>query len=164
MSAAPAVRAGFYRRYRIEEQQAFYDARRTEYERAGAQAATVATTLLLAAAAAGVLGAAEIGLGRAWWGIVAAGCSALAATTSAWSTLVGFEENVRLFRAARFALDPLKGRLEDQPDDERALMSVVVRAEEVLQAETSQWGQHLRGSAATIAVPDPATAGPGPDV
>ncbi len=152
--------SAFYRRYRIEDQQAFYDARRKEYEQADSQLASATTVLLLLAAAAGVLGTAEVAVSRAWWGIIAAVCSALAATTTAWATLIGFEENARLYRAARVALDPLKGPLEDHPDDPRELLRVVVRAEEILQAETSQWGQHLKASAATIA---PASGGaPGP--
>lgn len=142
--------SAFYRRYRIEDQQGFYDARRREYEQADGQVASATTLLLLLAAAAGVLGTAEVLFGRAWWGIIAALCSALAATTTAWGTLIGFEENARLYRAARVALDPLKGPLEDHPGDLRELLRVVVRAEEILQAETSQWGQHLKASAATI--------------
>jgi SMODS and SLOG-associating 2TM effector domain 1 len=144
----------FYERYRIVDQQRFYASRRKEYERAGAQLATVTTGLLLLAATAGVLGSAEVWLPRGWWGIIAAACSALAATASSWGTLIGFEENARLYRAAHVALDPLRGPLEDRPGDRRMLLQVVVRAEEVLQAETSQWGQHLQRSAATIAPQD----------
>jgi SMODS and SLOG-associating 2TM effector domain 1 len=140
----------FYATYRIADQQRFYDARRAEYERADSQLAAVTTTLLLLAAAASVHGAGEIWLGRAVWGILAAACSALAATTSSWGTLIGFRENARLYRSARLALDPLLGPLEDRPDDPRGLQRVVVRAEEILQAETSQWGQHLKASAATM--------------
>jgi conflict system pore-forming effector with SLATT domain len=155
MTATPKVRSGFYGRYRIEEQRAFYDTRRREYERAHGQAATVTTTLLLWAAAAGVLGVGEVWLGRATWAVVAAACSALAATTMAWSTLMAFEENARLFRSAECALYPLKGRLEDRADDEQELLTVVARTEEILQAETSQWGQHLKASASTILLPEP---------
>ena len=130
--------SGFYERYRIAEQQRFYASRRSEYERADAQLATVTTALLLLAAAAGVLGSAQVWISRGWWGIIAAACSALAATASSWGTLIGFEENARLYRAAHIALDPLRGPLEDRPDDRKTLLQVVVRAEEVLQAETSQ--------------------------
>ena len=152
--------SGFYERYRIAEQQRFYASRRSEYERADAQLATVTTALLLLAAAAGVLGSAQVWISRGWWGIIAAACSALAATASSWGTLIGFEENARLYRAAHIALDPLRGPLEDRPGDLKTLLQVVVRAEEVLQAETSQWGQHLRRSAATIVPPE---ARPAPD-
>lgn len=142
--------SAFYSRYRIADQQRFYQARRAEYERADQQVAAVTTVLLLLAATAGVLGTAEVWLGRAWWGVVAAGCSALAATATSWGTLVGFAENARLYRSADLALDPLRGPLEDRPEDRRTLLRVVVRAEEILQAETSQWGQHLQGSATTL--------------
>jgi hypothetical protein len=147
----------FYSRYRIGEQQGFYESRRAEYERADAQLASVTTLLLLLAAAAGVLGTAEVWLGRAWWGIIAAACSALAATATSWGTLIGFEENARLYRAADVALDPLRGPLQDRPDDPKALLRVVVRAEEILQAETSQWGQHLQRSATMIVPPESRT-------
>jgi hypothetical protein len=60
--------SAFYKRYRIEDQQGFYDARRREYEQADGQVASVTTLLLLLAAVAGVLGTAEVLVGRAWWG------------------------------------------------------------------------------------------------
>lgn len=144
----------FYGAYRIADQQRFYEARRSEYERADGQLATVTTLLLLLAAAAGVLGAAEVWMGRAWWGVIAAACSALAATATSWGTLIGFEENARLYKAADLALDPLRGPLEDRPDDRKSLLKVVVRAEEILQSETSQWGQHLQRSATMIVPPE----------
>jgi hypothetical protein len=148
----------FYGAYRIADQQRFYQARRAEYERADTQLATTTTALLLLAAAAGILGSAEVWFGRAWWGIIAAACSALAATATSWGTLIGFEENARLYKAADVALDPLRGPLEDRPDDSKALLRVIVRAEEVLQAETSQWGQHLQRSA-TMIQPQPPPQG-----
>jgi hypothetical protein len=158
VDAGPA--STFYSRYRIADQQRFYEARRSEYERADRQLAAVTTVLLLLAATAGVLGTAEVWLGRAWWGVVAAACSALAATATSWGTLVGFAENARLYRSADVALDPLRGPLEGRPDDRRTLLRVVVRAEEILQAETSQWGQHLQGSATTLQPPESRGRGP----
>jgi hypothetical protein len=142
--------SSFYSRYRIADQQGFYRARRSEYERADQQLAAVTTALLLLAGAAGVLGTAEVVIGRAWWGVIAGACSALAATATSWGTVIGFAENARLYRSADVALDPLRGPLEDRPGDRRTLLRGVVRAEEILQAETSQWGQHMQGSAATI--------------
>src|SRR3954471_14438972 len=157
VDAGPA--STFYSRYRIADQQRFYEARRSEYERADRQLAAVTTVLLLLAATAGVLGTAEVWLGRAWWGGVAAACSALAATATSWGTLVGFAENARLYRSADVALDPLRGPLEGRPDDRRTLLRVVVRAEEILQAETSRWDSICRAAPRRFSPPRAGAAG-----
>jgi hypothetical protein len=150
-SDAVARLSEFYLRYRILEQQAYYDGRRNEYEAANSQLTMITTALLLLAAAAGVLATVQFGLGRAGWGIVAAACSALATVATGWATIVGFRENARLYRGASIALDRLAGPLQDRPADQAALIGALVQAEEILQSETSQWGQQLKGSAAQVA-------------
>lgn len=154
--------SAFYHQSRIREQQHFYDSRRQEYKEAAQQLYGITTGLLLAAAAAGVLGAADVPPGRVWWGLGAAAFSALAAIATAWGTLMGFEENALLYTAARVTLDPLRGPLEDHPGDAAALARTVTAVEEVLQAETALWGQQLRASTAAIRPAAEAGIRPGP--
>jgi hypothetical protein len=146
----------FYLRCRIQDQQRFYDARRVEYDRAASQQATVTTVLLLVAAAAGFLSSTQLWIDRAAWAIIAAACSAASAIVTTWGALLGFEENSRLYRTASLSLDPVGGPLQDHPDDVRSLHRAVLQAEEILQAETAQWGQHLRASVARIGLDTPA--------
>lgn len=179
MSADDRVRqtAEFYRRYRIDEQRDFYERRAAEYDDASRQLSGATTFLLMIAAAAGALGVAEFGLSRARWGIVAAACSALVTVLAGWGTLIGFQQNAKLYRGGSAALRRLRGPLADHPADRAMLLTAVVQAEEVLQSETGQWGQQLTGSAAQLAShlrqsapADPAAGGrpqptgePGPD-
>jgi hypothetical protein len=143
--------ATLYLKYRVAGQRTYYENRRAEYEDASGQLSGVTTVLLMLAAAAGALGAAEVGIGRAGWGIIGAACSASVAVMAGWGTLIGFQENAKLFRGGSAALRRIAGPLADWPGDRDVLLGAVVRAEEVLQSETGQWGQQLTGSAAQLA-------------
>jgi len=155
-----------YQEYRIDDQRDYYEGRAGEYDNASSQLSTVTTLLLLIAAIAGALGAGGVGISRASWGIVAAACSALVAAIAGWGTLIGFQQNAKLFHGAGRSLRELGGQLADHPGDHAVLLNTVVQVEAVLQSETGQWGQQLTGSAAQLASelqqpapPDTATGG-----
>ncbi len=153
--------AGLYLKYRINDQRDYYERRAEEYDNANGQLSGVTTFLLGIAAVAGVLGAAQAGISRAAWGVVAAVCSALVAAIAGWGTLIGFQQNAKLFHGASTALRKLGRPLENHPSDPAALLSTVVQVEEVLQSETGQWGQQLTGSATQLASQLPPSAQPG---
>lgn len=143
--------AAFYQKYRIENQRDYYEQRAGEYDSASQQLSTVTTLLLAVAFVAGLAGALGLVINRTAWGIVAAVCSALVAAIAGWGTLMGFQQNATSYRGAGTTLRQLGGRLADPPSGHDALLSTVVQVEEVLQAETGQWGQQLIGSAAQLA-------------
>jgi hypothetical protein len=135
--------AGFYQLCRVADQRDFYQKRAGEYEAANTQLTRVSTGLLVIALAAGLLGIPQWLISRTAAGIVAAVCSALVAAIAGWGTLIGFQQNAKLFRGAAAALTELGGHLDDDP---ATLPATVTRVEEILQSETGQWGRQLTSS------------------
>jgi len=129
----------FYRECRLENQRAFYQDRAQEYETANTQLSWLTMILLVAAFAAGLLSIWQVGFDTATWGIVAAVCSALVAAIAGWGTLIGFQQNAKLYRGAAAALDELGRRLANPATQPATILKV----EEVLQSENGQWGRQL---------------------
>jgi hypothetical protein len=151
--AGPADRvAAFYLLCRVTGQRDFYEQRAGEYEAANTQLTRASTGLFAIALAAGLLGIPQWLISRTAWGIVAAICSALVAAIAGWGTLIGFQQNAKLFRGAAAALRELGQRLDDDP---ATLPATVTRVEEILLAETGQWGRQLTSSDVQPGRPQP---------
>ena len=142
MTPEEASRASrFYLAHRVAEQEAFYDARRREYERANSQLTLLATGLLTAGAAAGALASLDVAPGTRFWAIAAAAASALATVGAGWGALMGYVQNAELFGSTGLALDTAAGPLLDHGDDPARVRAAVLRVEELLGGEIAVWAQ-----------------------
>jgi hypothetical protein len=133
---------------RIEDQLAYYEARRTEYLAAHRQAVVLRTILLLGAAAAGIVGQGTTGTARAVWAVVGALCAALAGAVTGYETLVGFPQLEKLYRDTVRNLEEARADWKDV-DPRTTDAAEVERVEDVFRSERGQWGQLIVKSAAT---------------
>jgi len=133
-----------YRKYRVDDQRRFYEARSREYARAHDQGIAVRNALLLLAAVAGV--AAQLPeANRPALGVAATLFAGLAGAVTAFEALIGFEQLRKLYDDAALGLaeaeldwdaEELAG--DPGPED---LARDIRRVERVLRAENGQWGQ-----------------------
>lgn len=129
-----------YRRHRVEDQRSYYGRRRAEYARASEQASVSTELLLFAAALCGVAGTLWDGQAR-WFGVVAAGLSALGIVVRSWADVVGFTVNADLYEAAENGLRHADLRAPSDGADDVAISAYVEHVEQILRGETRSWEQ-----------------------
>ena len=136
-----------YQTYRHEDQRAYYEERRSEFEAAHEQAITLTGVLMMLAAVAATLAAADAGGLQAWWAVLAVSLPMVSTAVAAYDNLYAFEQQAKLYRDAG---DSLLFVRADAPDLRpgltaagacRALNSYVNRVESVMRREQGQWGQ-----------------------
>src|SRR5215210_4906563 len=147
-----------YRKYRFEDQRAFYESRRTEFEAARDEAAWLASVLMIFTSAAAALASANVGDLKALWSILAIAFPALATALAAYNGLYAFERHAKLYGDAANALfraradgPDLKPPMDDAAFHE-ALSAHVEQVETILRGEQAQWGQMI-GEIKPVAAP-----------
>lgn len=137
-----------YRQHRFEDQRAFYDSRRREFEAAQDESVWLTAVLMVFTAAFAAFAAANVGGLKGLWSVLAVTFPALGTALSAYNGLYAFERQAKLYGDAANAL--LRARA-DAPDvrpmlDEAGSQGMVLQAyvqqvERILGAEQAQWGQ-----------------------
>lgn len=136
-----------YRKHRFEDQRAFYDSRRREFETARDQVLWLTTVFMVLTAAVAALASANVGGLKLLWSILAVAFPALSTALSAYNGLYAFERHAKIYGDAANAL--LRARadspdLKPPMDDavfQEALGAHVEQVEQILRNEQSQWGQ-----------------------
>lgn len=129
-----------YRTRRFDDQRQWYAARVEEYQTAHDQVITISGVAMFGASAAGLAAASGIGGFRVGWAVIAAAMAALGTIIDAYGQLIGYEQNVKVYRDALGALGALH-RQAPWLDNESSVEQFVQAAETILQKEISQWGQ-----------------------
>ena len=136
-----------YQRYRFQDQRAFYDGRRREFETARDEGLWLTTVFMVLTAAVAALASANLGGLRSLWSILAVAFPAVSTALSAYNALYAFERQAKIYGDAANAL--LRARadspdLKPPMDDsafEQALVAHVEQVEQILGNEQAQWGQ-----------------------
>jgi hypothetical protein len=147
-----------YERHRFQDQRAFYDSRRTEFEAARDEVLWLTTVFMVLTAAVAALASANVGGLRSLWSILAVAFPALSTALSAYNALYAFERQAKIYGDAANAL--LRARadspdLKPPMDDaafQQALGAHVEQVERILGREQAQWGQ-LIGEIKPVAPP-----------
>lgn len=134
-----------YQACRCADQQAFYQRRLQEFDRAQAQVIYVTGSLLGLSTVVAVLASANFGGQRTLWGVLAVAIPALSTALAAYQGLYAFDRHVKLYRDASAALIMATA---DAPDassaDAGAIQTYVGQVESILRKEQGQWGQLAR--------------------
>jgi fatty acid desaturase len=136
-----------YQKHRFQDQRAFYDSRRREFEAARDQVLWLTTVFMVLTAAAAALASANLGGLTVLWSILAVAFPALSTALSAYNALYAFERQAKIYGDAANAL--LRARadspdLKPAMDDSafhQALGAHVEQVEQILGNEQAQWGQ-----------------------
>jgi SMODS and SLOG-associating 2TM effector domain 1 len=144
-----------YEDHRVDDQLRFYRDRGRLFDRASAQGAVVAASLLGLTAAVSALAGASTGHTQLW-AALAAILPALATALAAYNALYAFDQQAKLYDdavrsllAARRARPDLQS-LEDEQARTAAVRDYVTKVESVLRTEQGQWGQLT----SSIGIPD----------
>lgn len=130
----------FYATLRIRNQRKYYSARAAEYQKAHRQAVIARNLLLLAAAAAGVIGQTTDGTARAAWAVAAAILASLAGAITAFESLIGFPQLEKLYSDGQHNLEEAEIDWDAaKPDTD--LDAEIERVEGIFRSEIGQWGQ-----------------------
>ena len=147
-----------YREHRFQEQRAFYDGRRREFETARDQVLWLIAVFMVLTAAVAALASASVGGLKSLWSILAIAFPALSTALSAYNALYAFERQAKIYGDAANALlraradsPDLKPAMDDAAFQE-ALRAHVEQVEQILRSEQAQWGQ-LIGEIKPIAPP-----------
>ena len=132
-----------YDKHRVGGQLQYYEDRIDEYTKAGNQAALLRFFLLAGAAVLGGFGALVPEI-RVLFAVLAATLTALAATVTAWSELVGFGLNKDLYGNARSALRMLRPDRPREGADRAAVGAYVDQVEEIMLSEVGAWSKQWR--------------------
>jgi SMODS and SLOG-associating 2TM effector domain 1 len=128
-----------YRKHRVEDQAAYYGARRTEFEAAQSQANWLVGIVMILASAFAFVAASGMGPLPALWRILAASLPAVAAALAAAQRLFAFERLAKLYQDAGTSL----ATLGEPPAGASAadVQAYVTTAERIFTREQGQWGQ-----------------------
>jgi hypothetical protein len=136
-----------YRKHRFENQRAFYDGRRREFETARDQVLWLIAVFMVLTAAVAALASANVGGLKSLWSILAIAFPALSTALSAYNALYAFERHAKIYGDAANALlraradsPDLKPPMDDAAFQE-ALRAHVGQIEQILRSEQAQWGQ-----------------------
>jgi hypothetical protein len=136
-----------YRKHRFEDQRAFYDSRRREFETARDQVLWLTAVFMVLTAAVAALASANVGGLKSLWAVLAVAFPALSTALSAYNALYAFERQAKIYRDAANALlraradsPDLKPPMDDAAFQE-ALRAHVEQVEQILRSEQAQWGQ-----------------------
>lgn len=136
-----------YRQYRVEDQRAFYDNRRREFQAAQDEAVWLSAVLMVFTAASAAFATANVGGLKELWSVLAVAFPALGTALSAYSGLYAFERQAKIYGDAANAL--LRARADapdlrpllDDATSQGVLRAYVQQVEHILGAEQAQWGQ-----------------------
>ena len=147
-----------YRKHRFEDQRAFYDSRRREFETARDQVLWLTAVFMVLTAAVAALASANVGGLKSLWAVLAVAFPALSTALAAYNALYAFERQAKIYGDAANAL--LRARA-DSPDlkpamdnaaFQEALRAHIGQIEQILRTEQAQWGQ-LIGEIKPVAPP-----------
>ena len=136
-----------YRKHRFEDQRAFYDSRRREFETARDQVLWLTAVFMVLTAAVAALASANVGGLKSLWAVLAVAFPALSTALAAYNALYAFERQAKIYGDAANAL--LRARA-DSPDlnpamddaaFQQALRAHIEQIEQILRTEQAQWGQ-----------------------
>jgi len=141
-----------YALLRIRDQLRYYSDRRVEYGNAHRQVVIVRNMLLLAAAAAGVVGQVVEGTARAACAVVAAVLASLAGAVTAFESLIGFPQLEKLYSDAVRNLE--EAEIDwDAVGPDAEITAEIERVESIFRSEIGQWGQLVVKSAIPTSTP-----------
>ena len=147
-----------YRKHRFEDQRAFYDSRRREFETARDQVLWLTAVFMVLTAAVAALASANVGGLKSLWAVLAVAFPALSTALAAYNALYAFERQAKIYGDAANALlraradsPDLKPAMDDAAFQE-ALRAHVEQIEQILRTEQAQWGQ-LIGEIKPVAPP-----------
>jgi len=147
-----------YRKHRFEDQRAFYDSRRREFETARDQVLWLTAVFMVLTAAVAALASANVGGLKSVWAVLAIAFPALSTALAAYNALYAFERQAKIYGDAANALlraradsPDLKPAMDDAAFQE-ALRAHVEQIEQILRTEQAQWGQ-LIGEIKPVAPP-----------
>lgn len=136
-----------YRKHRFDDQCAFYDSRRREFEAARDQVLWLTAVFMVLTAAVAALASANVGGLKSLWSILAVAFPALSTALSAYNALYAFERQAKIYGDAANALlrahadsPHLRPTMDDAAFQE-ALRAHVEQVEQILRTEQAQWGQ-----------------------
>jgi hypothetical protein len=133
-----------YRDARVRDQLAYYENRRTQFERAHGQLLIVSAVLLGATSTVSALAGASI-QGSAAWAAAAAILPAISTALVAYGALFAFERYAKLYGDAAknlsLLVEPDLAKAADERGAEAAVRSYVEQSEKILGDEQAQWGQ-----------------------
>ena len=136
-----------YRKHRFEDQRAFYDGRRREFESARDQVLWLTAVFMVLTAAVAALASANVGWLKSLFSVLAVAFPALSTALAAYNALYAFERQAKIYGDAANAL--LRARA-DSPDlnpamddvaFQQALRAHIEQIEQILRTEQAQWGQ-----------------------
>jgi hypothetical protein len=132
-----------YRVHRFDDQYGWYKDRIDEYRRAHDQIITLAAIALFGAAAAGLAASANLAGWRVGWAVLAAVMSGSATLVGAYDQLIGYEQNIKVYRDAKAALGALRASAPwtTAPEGSDEPSAFVQEVETIFQNEIGQWGQ-----------------------
>src|SRR6266480_14524 len=131
-----------YRKHRFEDQRAFYDSRRREFETARDQVLWLTAVFMVLTAAVAALASANVGGLKPLWSVLAVAFPALSTALAAYNALL----------RARADSPDLKPPMDDTAF-QQALGAHVEQIEQILRSEQAQWGQ-LIGEIKPVAPPE----------
>jgi hypothetical protein len=155
-----------YRKHRFEDQRAFYDSRRREFEAARDQVLWLIAVFMVLTAAVAALASANVGGLKSLWSVLAVAFPALSTALSAYNALYAFERQAKIYDDAANALlraradsPDLKPPMDDAAFQE-ALRAHVEQIEQILRNEQAQWGQLIGESKPVAPSPSNSTHDP----
>jgi hypothetical protein len=136
-----------YEKHRFEDQRAFYDSRRREFDSARDQVLWLIAVFMVLTAVVAALASANVGGLKALWSILGVAFPALSTALSTYNALYAFERQAKIYGDAANALlrahadsPDLKPPMDDAAFQE-ALSAHVEQVEQILRNEQAQWGQ-----------------------
>ncbi|HLZ31187.1 MAG TPA: SLATT domain-containing protein [Chloroflexota bacterium] len=155
-----------YRTYRHEDQRAFYDSRRAEFEDAHEQGVDLAAWLMAGSTVVAALAAANIGGLQTVWSVLCVILPTMSSALTAYDKLYAFDQQAKLYGDAAIALQrarvdspDLQGNLTEAQYT-RALSAYLQSVEGVFRREQGQWGQLI----SELKTVEPETGEPRPEV
>ncbi len=135
-----------YEKYRYEDQHGFYESRIKQFEAARSQAIFLTSILIGCTGITSVLAAADVLHLKTLWVILSIVFPALGTAFAAYDRLYAFEQQTKLYKDARRALDahryrPIGKASLSESEFRAAVSDHVQEVEGVLRSEQGQWGQ-----------------------
>jgi len=136
-----------YQTCRHKDQAGFYRARCAEFERARRQAIITAGVLMFLTAMVSILTTTDLFLPKWGWATLSVLFPALSTALTAYNSLFGFEQQLKLYQDASRALSRAEAdayglrQAADEADYPNRLEAYVKQVEEILRKEQGQWGQ-----------------------
>jgi SMODS and SLOG-associating 2TM effector domain 1 len=136
-----------YQTYRHKDQAGFYQARCMEFERARRQAIITAGVLMLLTTMVSIFTATGLFWPKWVWAALGVFLPALSTALTAYNSLFGFEQQLKLYQDASRALHRAEAdsyglrQAVDEVDYPKRIEAYVKQVEEILHKEQGQWGQ-----------------------